>query len=166
MWIYLLRHGIAEDPQPGQSDDERALTEQGWRRLRRAAPAWSRLVGGIDVLVSSPLRRARETATVLAEAGGFRGELRIDEGLVPGAAPALALAMLEAELLSGTDSVAVVGHEPHLGYLLGTLLTGHPRVTVPFKKGMLVGLEATSPTSLATGLRFTLTQKAAARLTD
>lgn len=164
MWIYLLRHGIAEDQRPGQTDDERALTEQGWRRLRRAAPAWASLVADLDVLLTSPLRRARETATVLAEAGGFDGELRVAEALSPSAAPALALAMLEAELLSGTGSVAVVGHEPHLGYLLGALLTGHPRVSVPLKKGMLVGVEANSPTSIVADLRFCLSQKAAAHL--
>jgi phosphohistidine phosphatase SixA len=58
----------------------------------------------------------------------------------------------------------VVGHEPNLGYLLGLLLTGHPRQPIPLKKGMLVGVETESGASLIAALRFSLTQKAAAQL--
>jgi phosphohistidine phosphatase len=164
MWIYLLRHGLAEDGQPGQPDETRALTDDGRRRLERAAAAWRRLVDPPSVVVSSPLLRARETATVFAEAVGFDHELRIDRALEPDAQPGLAVTLLEGELLTRTDSVALVGHQPHLGYLLGTLLTGHANVSVPLKKGMLVGLAAESPSSLVVGVRFALTQKAAARL--
>ncbi len=163
MHIYLLRHGIAEDMAPG-GDAERALTDEGWKRLRRAAPAWQALLEPPAVVFASPLRRAQETATVFAEAVRFRGELRIEAALTPDAPPALATALLEAEALSGTQSVAMVGHEPHLGYLLGLLLTGHPRQPIPFKKGMLVAVETASAASLIAGLRLTLTQRAAARL--
>lgn len=164
MWIYLLRHGIAEEPGPATPDDARALTDEGWRRLRRAGEAWRRLIEPLDVVLTSPLRRARETTTALLEAVECRAEPRIEEALVPHGAPSLATTLLEAELLQGTDRVAVVGHEPHLGYLLGALLTGHPRLAVPLKKGMLVALQCESTTSLVCGLRWSLTHKAAARL--
>ncbi|MBL8755086.1 MAG: phosphohistidine phosphatase SixA [Planctomycetes bacterium] len=164
MHIYLLRHGIAEDGGPSVPDHARALTEEGWKRLRKAAPAWRRLVPPPDRLWVSPLRRAQETAEVLREAVGFRGELRTDEGLVPHASPNTLLAMLEAESLSRTGAVALVGHEPHLGYLLGLLLTGHPRHPVPLKKGMLVGVETESIASMVGTLRFALGQKLAADL--
>ena len=119
MHIYLLRHGVAADAGPGVADHERALTEDGWSRLRRSAPAWRRLVEPPQVVLVSPLRRAQETAQVFVEAVKFRGELRTDEALAPTAAPALALNLLEIEALSQTRSVALIGHEPHLGYLLG-----------------------------------------------
>lgn len=164
MWIYLLRHGNAEDHAPDLPDEDRALTEEGKKRLRRAAPTWQRLVDAPDVIVTSPLRRARETAEVLVDAVRFAGNLRIDNALVPGATPSLAVTLIEAELLAGTGSIALVGHEPHLGHLLGALLTGQPRVAVPLKKGMLVGLEAESATSALATLRFALSQRAAARL--
>jgi phosphohistidine phosphatase len=112
----------------------------------------------------SPLRRAQETASVFAEAVRFRGELRIESALVPDAPPALAASLLEAEALSGTASVAMVGHQPHLGYLLGLLLTGHPRQPIPLKKGMLVAVETASAASLVASLRLALTQRAAGRL--
>lgn len=164
MLIYLLRHGIAEDPGPGTSDAERALTEDGWKRLRRAAPAWRRLIETPEVVFVSPLRRAQETASVFAEATGFAGELRVESALLPDAPPTLAASLLEAEALSGCKSVGVIGHEPHLGYLLGLLVTGHPRQPIPFKKGMVVGVESESSASLVAGLRFALSQRAAAAL--
>ncbi|MEO6597896.1 MAG: phosphohistidine phosphatase SixA [Planctomycetota bacterium] len=163
MHIYLLRHGIAQDAGPGVTDRDRALTEEGWKRLRRAASTWRELVETPDVVLVSPLKRAQESASVLAEACGLGGELRTESALVPEAPPGLAINLLQAEAFSGTKSVAVVGHEPHLGYLLGLLLTGHPRQPIPLKKGMLVGVETESAASLVAGLRFALTQKAAAQ---
>lgn len=164
MQIYLLRHGIAEDTGPDGSDVERALTDEGRKRLRRAAPAWARLVEPPDVVLTSPLRRAQETAAMFAEAVRFSGAPRVETALVPDAPPALAASLLEAEALSGTGRVAVVGHEPHLGYLLGLLVTGHPRMPIPLKKGMLVGVETTSSANLVASLRFALTQRAAGEL--
>ncbi|MBL9079227.1 MAG: phosphohistidine phosphatase SixA [Planctomycetes bacterium] len=163
MRIHLLRHGIAEDHCPA-GDAGRALTDEGWKKLRRAAPSWRTLVEAPDVVFVSPLRRAQETASVFTEAVGFRGELRIEPALQPDAPPTLAASLLEAEALSGTQAVALVGHEPHLGYLLGLLLTGHPRQPIPVKKGMLVSVETASAASLVASLRFALTQRAAGEL--
>lgn len=164
MRIHLLRHGEAEEPSTAGGDAARALTEAGIERLRRAAPAWRRLVETPDVVLVSPLLRAQETAKVFVEAVKFRREIRTEASLVPDAPPSLALNQLEVEALSGTRSIALVGHEPLLGYLLGTLLTGHPRQSVPLKKGMLVALETASSASLVAELRFALSTKAAANL--
>lgn len=162
--IYLLRHGIAEDAGPGVPDHDRALTEDGWKRLRKAAGAWRTLVPTPAVVMVSPLRRALQTAEAFAEAVGFRGELRVADALVPNGAPSVALSMLEAEALSQTTAVAVIGHEPHLGYLLGALLTGHPRQSVPLKKGMIVAVETESSASMIGTLRFALSQKVAGEI--
>lgn len=164
MRIYLLRHGNAEDARPGVSDAERALTDEGWERLQRSATAWRALVDPPGTVLVSPLRRAQETASVFTDAVKFRGEIRTEHSLVPNAPVALALNQIEIEALSGTQSVALVGHEPHLGYLLATLLTGHPRQSIPLKKGMLVGVETESSASLVASLRFALSSKAAAEL--
>ena len=165
MWIHLLRHGLAEDQAPGGNDDERALTDDGWKRLERAAPAWRELVEPPDRVVTSPLRRARETAEVFVRAVRFRGELEVDDALIPAADPQRALALLEAAGFAGTGSITLIGHEPHLGSMLGALLTGDWRRAMPLKKGMLVGVETNSSTALLGQLRLALTQKAAARLT-
>lgn len=164
MHIYLLRHGIAEDGGPGVADHDRALTDDGWKRLRKAAAVWRTLVPTPDMVLVSPLRRALQTAEVFVEAVGFTGDLQVADALVPSGAPSVALSMLEAEALSQTKAVAVIGHEPHLGYLLGCLLTGHPRQSVPLKKGMLVAVETESSASMIGGLRFALSQKVAGEL--
>ena len=162
--IYLLRHGIAEDGGPGMPDHERALTDEGWTRLRTAASTWRRLVPTPQVILVSPLRRALQTAEVFAEAVAFTGELRVADALIPNGAPSVALSMLEAEALSQTEAVAVIGHEPHLGYLLGCLLTGHPRQSVAMKKGMLVAVETESSASMIATMRFALSQKIAGEI--
>ena len=164
MLIYLLRHGIAEDAGPGGRDHDRKLTDEGWKRLQRAAPAWRKVCEPPQVVFVSPLRRAQETATVLVDTIGKGAELRTEPALAPEVGAQVAMALLEAEQHSGTRCVAMVGHEPHLGYLLGLLLTGHPRQPVPFKKGMLVGVETESSASLIAGLRFVLSQRAAGEL--
>lgn len=164
MLIHLLRHGIAEDAGPGRADHERALTDEGWKRLERSGPTWRRLVEPPPLMLVSPLRRAQETAQAFADAVRFRGERRLEEALVPNAPPSLALHLIEAEALSQTASIVLVGHEPHLGYLLGALLTGHPRQPIPLKKGMLVGVETESPASLVATLRFVVSSKLAGDL--
>ena len=165
MWIYLLRHGIAEEPAVGKSDDQRVLTPEGWDRLEAASKAWQRLAVKPDHILTSPLVRARETASVLAKAVGYGGTLREEESLVPHASTTQTITMLEGEMLSQTTAIALVGHEPHLGYLLGSLLTGHARISIPFGRGQLVGLTTESPTSLTTALRFSIDQSLAAKLT-
>ncbi|MFK7739380.1 MAG: phosphohistidine phosphatase SixA [Planctomycetota bacterium] len=174
MWIYLLRHGIAEDPGHGQLDDDRALTEEGLYRLRRSGTVWQKLLPPLEVVLTSPLLRARQTTEILLEA--MQGsdlsdqdpaaavQPRIEPCLAPHGNTTDAVIKLEAELLSGTKCVAIVGHEPHLGYLLGNLTTGQTHLSIPLKKGMLVALQCDSKTSLTCGLRFSLTYKAVQQL--
>lgn len=164
MLIYLLRHGTAEDARPGIRDHERALTEDGWKKLRRALPAWQSLCSSPDVVLVSPLRRAQETASVFAEALDCGKAIRTEVCLTPESGVQTAMSMIEAEQHSGTKCLALIGHEPHLGYLLGLLLTGHPRLPIPLKKGMLVAVETESTASLVAGLRLALTQRAAGEL--
>lgn len=162
MLIYLLRHGRAESGY-GMRDEERALTEDGWERLRAAAPAWRRLVEPLQVVFQSPLRRAQETASVLVEAVGSEPDMRIADALEPGGRISEAMRLIEGELTAGTGSIALVGHQPHLGHLLGTLLTGDEHRSIPLDMGMMAAVELPS-TSLIGELRFSLTQQAAADL--
>ena len=126
-------------------------------------------VEGFDVLVGA-------VVAVLSAVGGSpeRGARcgcwrhargHAPHALVPHAQTAQAIAALEGEMLQQTSAVALVGHEPHLGYLLGSLVTGHPRISIPFGRGQLVGLETESTTSLTTTMRFSMRQSLAAKLT-
>jgi phosphohistidine phosphatase len=162
MIVYLLRHGTAEEPRPGLGDGQRALTAEGRAKLERAQKAWRRLVELPEAVLVSPLLRAQETAQAFAAAVAFTGEPTTVHDLLPGAAPSAALERIREFQLSGASAVALVGHEPHLGALLGLLLTGSERHAVPLKKGMLVGIELPSVASLIGQLLFALSQRLAA----
>ena len=62
MQIYLLRHGIAEDAKPGRPDSERALTDEGRAKLRRVLKRARTADVTPSLILSSPYRRAMETA--------------------------------------------------------------------------------------------------------
>lgn len=162
--VHLVRHGVAEDPRIGQSDAERALTPEGIEKLQRASSSWRRAIGRLDRVVSSPLRRAQETARILAVALEHKDPVEVNPCLVPEADPELALELVHELRSAGCHSVALVGHEPHMGCLLALLLTGNPRVTLPFKKGMVAAVELPHATSLLGQLRWCLSTRAAADL--
>jgi phosphohistidine phosphatase len=166
MMVYLLRHGDAEDlgPEGPRTDEERTLTAAGVDKLKSACALYKKAVKDPDRIVSSPLVRAVESAKILAEALHHGREVERSELLVPSARPVRALELLQGELASGTGAVALVGHEPHLGNLLGLLLTCSDRTSMPFKKGMLIGVELDSDLSMPGRLLFCMTQKLAGKL--
>lgn len=166
MLVYLLRHGDAEDlgAEGPRTDEERALTAAGVDKLKSACALYKKAVKDPDRIVSSPLVRALESAKILAEALHHGREIERSELLVPSARPVRALELLQGELVPGTAAVVLVGHEPHLGNLLGLLLTGSDRACVPFKKGMLIGVELDSDLSTPARLLFCMTQKQAGKL--
>lgn len=163
MLVYLLRHGIAEDHHPG-GDAARELTAEGSAKLQRAGPAWRRVAASPTRVYTSPLRRAVQTAELFALATCYTGTIATERMLAPDEDPRDALALLLGERKQDTPSIALVGHEPHLGTLLGLLLTGSKHAAVPLKKGMLVALELRSSASAIAELRFALSQRAAGEL--
>ncbi|GDY01394.1 phosphohistidine phosphatase SixA [Planctomycetota bacterium] len=141
MIVWLLRHGTAEDSAKDGEDASRALTIEGSSRLLRAAPAWQRAVQHVATVYVSPLLRAQQTGHIFAKATGIKSPLITTPILLPSARPMLALAQIDTELKAGRQAIACIGHEPHLGCLLGLLLTGSERASLPFKKGLLVGVD-------------------------
>ena len=109
MILYFLRHGKAGSPRP-TDDDARELTERGRAGLRAAAPLWRRLNLRPDVVISSPLPRALQTAEMFCEAVG--GTPVTDDALRPGASwDRMARAMAAHP---DARRVMFVGHEPDL----------------------------------------------------
>ena len=143
MRVVVIRHAIAEDrddfAKTGRDDAERPLTKEGRRKMRAAAAGLRTLVKRIDVLATSPLVRARQTAEIVREAYG--GELETAE--VPALEPAkpvnAVLHWLQGQPAEAT--VGLVGHEPQLGMLVSWLLTGEQRAFVELRKGSASLLE-------------------------
>ncbi|MDW5594820.1 phosphoglycerate mutase family protein [Conexibacter stalactiti] len=127
--IWLLRHGDAHDPEPGQSDAERPLTEKGERQARAAGVALARLGVEIDCCLASPRVRARETARLACEALGVEVEIE----------PVLQGGRFEPEALAAGrgSQVLLVGHEPDFSRAVREL-TG---AVAQMKKGGLAGCD-------------------------
>lgn len=140
MLLYLVRHAIAGDPDPTQwpDDRDRPLTAQGEKKFRRAAAGLAELVPTVDVVLSSPLVRAWQTAVILESKAGWPEPRRLD-ALEPGTPPQEAVSALQPHASAG--SIALVGHEPSLHELASYLLTGDA-ATVPIvlRKGGVICL--------------------------
>lgn len=135
MDLYVVRHAIAEERREGLPDADRALTQKGVRRFRAHVEALSRLEVRFDEVLTSPWRRATETAELLAPLCDA----------APTAMDALAAppgqALLDAIARAGR-AVAVVGHEPWLGELIAWLVLGQRELGRRFvlKKGSVARL--------------------------
>ncbi|MDA0717416.1 MAG: histidine phosphatase family protein [Cyanobacteria bacterium] len=139
--LLLWRHGIAEDHHPDLPDQERALTDEGRQRTAAVAAELCRLQLQCDCLLSSPLRRALQTAEIGVEAG-LAPELVLEDLLVPGGDPR---PLLQA---GSWRRLCLVGHEPDLGELASSLL-GVPAGTISVRKAGIVLLRiATTGASL------------------
>jgi phosphohistidine phosphatase len=135
MQLLVIRHAIAEDRERwahgGSPDAERPLTDDGRRRMRRAAEGLRKVVEKLDFLATSPLVRAVETAEIIAKEYGT--DIETVAQLAPEHAPDDLLPWLRQQPEEAV--VAVVGHDPHLGFLVGWLLTGRHESFVELKKG-------------------------------
>lgn len=135
--IYIVRHAIAEDVAPSGRDEDRALTAEGRKKMKRAARGLATLGVAPARLLASPLVRAQQTAEILVEALP-QLEVETCELLAP-AVDERALTRLLNAANAGANAgrdVMLVGHEPDLGELLSFWLTGsRGGVETRFKKG-------------------------------
>jgi len=135
MKLLLIRHAIAAEREDfsrtGQDDRCRPLTDEGRKKMKQAARGLRTLVPKIDLLATSPLTRAAQTAAILDSVYGGLEEVEIAE-LAPECAPEDFLGWLRKQ---SAETVAAVGHEPDLSELLGWLLTGTDRRLFAFRKG-------------------------------
>jgi phosphohistidine phosphatase len=138
MQIYLLRHGIAEDAKPGGPDTERPLTGEGRDRLRRVLKRARTADLDPSLILSSPYRRAVETAEVAAEVLGYKGEIVRTRALVPEASPSDAW----EEIRNRKDERAILlaSHEPLMSSMAAFLLDS-PALRLEMKKAALVRID-------------------------
>jgi len=155
--LYLIRHGIAEQRGEAWPDDaKRPLTEDGMSALRKAARALERIGVVLDVIVTSPLVRTRQTAEAIAGGLDPHPHIVTAESLAPGGTVAAVLSDLEKQ--AKRSRIALVGHEPGIGELAARL-TGsrHP---IPFKKGGVCRIDVEGLPPAGPGdLRWFLTPK-------
>jgi phosphohistidine phosphatase len=133
MQLYVIRHAVAEDLQPGGDDAERELTERGKTKLRRVVRGLRALDIELERVLTSPWRRAAQTARLL-EPIAHGPPIATDLLAQPPRAELLAL------IAERNETTAVVGHEPWLGELVAWLTLGdgkHGDALVIKKAGVL-----------------------------
>jgi len=138
MDIWLLRHAAAEDRASSGRDEDRELTAEGAKRARAVARGLAVLKPEIGLVLTSPYQRARQTAEPVVEELGLEKSFRESPALEPGRRPEEILEEVEAEK---HDGILLVGHQPHLGVLLGRLVTGEKGVEIPLKKAAVARVE-------------------------
>jgi phosphohistidine phosphatase len=159
MEIYLLRHGVAtERGEHGGPDEERALTAEGRRKVRRVAEAMRAMELSFDVILSSPLVRALQTAELVAESLRLKRRLQVTEHLEPGASIAKLFSQMQ-NLQPAPGRVLLVGHEPDMSGLASRLLTGRDDLAMNFKKAGLCKITASRPGSGRAMFEWFLTPK-------
>jgi phosphohistidine phosphatase len=134
--LYLVRHAVAAERGPDYPDDEqRPLTPEGAERWRRSVAGLREFGLILDIVLTSPLVRAHETAEVLVAGLKPKPKLVVAEVLSPGRKPATVLAEIGkyAGMARGPSRLALVGHEPDLGELAARLVGA--KGAIEFKKG-------------------------------
>ncbi len=141
--LWLLRHAEAAD---GRPDDERPLTRRGLRHAEAAGHALARLGSAIEVCLTSPKLRARQTAERACEALGVPVTVE----------PALSGQPFDiGELTAGLEHVLLVGHDPSFSMTLHDLTGAQARLAkgglAAVKRGELVVLLRPSELSAIAG---------------
>lgn len=155
--LYIIRHGPAEERGDSWPDDaKRPLSESGGRRTRRAARGLRLLGVTIDVVLTSPLVRARQTAEIVASVFDERPPVVVIDSMAPGGAIPAILGDLEKQ--TRRARIALVGHEPGIGELAARLL-GSPN-PLEFKKAAVCRIDVNRlPPSGPGALRWFVTAR-------
>lgn len=141
MDIYFLRHANAGEPKLNSAKDEkRPLDKLGIEQSHDVGRALSSLDVTVDAIISSPLRRATQTAAVVANELGHEEKVMIDPALKPGGTYEQFQELLVRH--SRQDAIMLVGHNPNLTEFVNKLLAGGAALrAIELKKGSIARVE-------------------------
>jgi phosphohistidine phosphatase len=135
--LYFLRHGLADrGAWRGRDDSLRPLTEEGKARMAREAAVLSKIGLKLDLILSSPLTRARQTAEIVGRRLGLAERVKVDERLGPGFGVGALSEILKSH--AEIQALMLVGHEPDFSETIGSLIGGGQVVC---KKGALARVD-------------------------
>jgi len=141
MVIYFLRHASAGEPFVNpKKDEKRALDKEGIEQCGYVGRALAAIEAQVEVIVSSPLKRATQTASLVGNEMGYEGKLQIENALRPEAALADFRKLIEK--YARQESIMVVGHNPNLSQFLGAIISDSGcEASVDLKKGAVARVE-------------------------
>ncbi len=139
MNLYLVRHGFANWPSWPGSDAERPLTPEGIQLIQAVGEGLARLGLRPDLILHSPLVRARQTAELIAEALELYDRLQACEPLSPGFNHKALKKLLREH--AEREALMLVGHAPDIGAVIQSLTGG----AVKFKEGAVAHVKIEKP---------------------
>jgi phosphohistidine phosphatase len=140
MNLYLMRHANAGMPRGNPLlDSRRSLVKEGKEQCVLMARVLASLKAQVDVIVSSPLKRALQTAQFVGTELGYDARVEISAALGPDADYADFQKMLAH--YSGYDGVLAVGHNPNLFQFLGKLITNNGGAAIRMRKGSVARID-------------------------
>jgi phosphohistidine phosphatase len=143
MIIYFLRHASAGTRKDDlKKDEKRALDKEGVEQCGLMGRALAAMNVHVDATVSSPLKRAAQTAALVSNEIGYEGKLQFDPSLKPGGSWEDFIKMLQK--YAAAEAIMVVGHNPNLSEFLGKLIGRRSPAQVDLKKGAVAKVEADS----------------------
>lgn len=137
MEVYLIRHGIAAERGTYADDDARPLVAEGKEKTTQVARRLAKMGVSFEVILTSPLIRAQETAAILLKQG-LSDRLEVFPPLAPSGEIS---PWLDWYQLNNPQTVALVGHQPDLGNWTEMLVTGEIRDQIILKKAGIIGIE-------------------------
>jgi phosphohistidine phosphatase len=141
MILYFLRHASAGQHLVNpKKDEKRSLDKEGIEQCGYVGRALTALNVQVDTIVSSPLKRCTQTASLVGNELGYEGKLQIDAGLRPGAGFADFRKLLDK--YSKQEAIMVVGHNPNLSQFLGAVISDSGcEASADLKKGAVAKVE-------------------------
>lgn len=146
MELIIIRHAVAEERETflkkGLEDHMRPLTLKGRKKMQKVCVHLLDFIKDIDLIVSSPLTRARQTAEIVSQIY-FETEVIEAPELVPHSPPQAFLKWLRTQGRN-CRRIVVVGHEPHLSAFASYMLTGRGASFIDLKKSGIIALKLES----------------------
>ncbi len=140
MLVYFLRHASAGDRKSDpQKDEKRPLDDDGIRQCGDIGRSLAALDTHVDLIISSPLKRASQTASLVANELAYEGRIEIAAALRPEASYNGFSDLLQK--YAQHEAIMVVGHNPNLSEFLGRVIGGGSRAGIDLKKGAVARVE-------------------------
>lgn len=136
MEIYMMQHGEALTK---EKDPQRGLSPEGERQIELSAQALNRIGITFDLIISSPKKRAKQTAEIVAKELGYPiDKIKVSETFEPLSPPTDAISYLKSFIDKG--SIFIAGHLPSLAEIASELISeGH--IFIQFQMGCVCRID-------------------------
>ncbi len=142
MNLYVLRHASAGEKRPNPIlDRKRPLDKEGKQQCLLIGSYLNALRVNVDLIVSSPLKRALQTASLVGTELGYESTIQLSDELAPGGTVEGFLRLVAS--LNVYENVLVIGHNPSLSQFLGSMISTSGRANIRMRKGTIARVDCT-----------------------